>query len=162
MNDIGRMILVVAALLQPAVPVITFAQVAPNLQIAGRTIIESCPLYPSFPDETCTGPTPGVTLTVVTGDITYGSSYNGQTISGKDFRGIVRVTGANITIKDSIFRGRAVNFNTGLIDTSDSTGTITLQDVEVAPSNPSVTIDGMWLREHQRVSRSCARRRRWY
>ena len=148
MNEMRQMVLVVA-FAQAAVPAITFAEVAPNpptnLQIAGGAPTRSCPPYPSFPDETCTGPTPGVTLTVVTGDITYGSVYNGQTISGKDFRGIVRVTGANITIKDSIFRGRAVNFNTGLIDTIDSTGTITLQDVEVAPSNPSATIDGMWL-----------------
>jgi hypothetical protein len=100
-----------------------------------------------------------VTLTVVTGDITYGSSYNGRTISGKDFRGIVRVTGANITIKDCIFRGRAVNFNTGLIDTTESTGTITLQNVEVAPSNPLRHNRWDVAQEHQRVSRSCARPR---
>jgi len=147
MENIVRMLLVVA---QAVVPMATFAQV-PNpptdLLVDGQGGgggSRSCPL-PAFPDQTCTGVTPGVTLTVVTGDQTYGSSFNGQTISGKDFRGIVKVTGANITIKDSIFRGRAVGFNTGLIDTSDSTGTITLQDIEVAPSNPSATIDGMWL-----------------
>ncbi len=89
--------------------------------------------------------TPGVALAVVSGDQTYGSSFNGQTITGKDFHGIVKVTGANITFKDCIFRGRAVSFNTGLIDTSNSTGTVTLEDIEVVPSNPSATIDGMWL-----------------
>jgi hypothetical protein len=101
---------------------------------------------PAFPDANCTGVTPGVALTIVNGDQTYGPSFNGQTISGKDFRGLVVVTGANITFKDCIFRGRALdNFNSALIDTSESTGTITLQDVEVVPSNPSVRLDGMWL-----------------
>lgn len=100
------------------------------------------------PSSSCTGVTPGVSLAVVTGDITYGSSYNGQTISGKDFRGIVKVTGANITIKDSVFRGRAnMNSNAGILNTNDSAGPITVMDVEVDNSaNPSVWIDGMWLK----------------
>lgn len=145
-----RRILLIAAILEAALPLKTHGQtVRPNpptsLQVDGGPATRSCPPLPAFPDASCTGVTPGVALTVVTGDQTYGSSFNGQTISGKDFRGIVKVTGANITFKDCIFRGRAVSFNTGLIDTSDSTGTITLQDVEVAPSNPSATIDGMWL-----------------
>lgn len=100
------------------------------------------------PTASCTGVTPGVALTIVNGDVTYGPSYNGQTISGKDFRGLVKITGANITIKDSIFRGRAnMNFNAGILDTDGSTGTITVMDVEVDNSaNPSVWIDGMWLK----------------
>jgi hypothetical protein len=139
-----------AALVAAAAPTLTVAQsLTPNpptnLQVDGGGAVRSCPPLPAFPDASCTGPTPGVTLTIVTGDQTYGTSFNGQTISGKDFRGIVRVTGANITIKDSIFRGRAVSGNAGLIDTENSTGTITLQDIEVAPSNPSAGIDGMWL-----------------
>lgn len=106
----------------------------------------SCPAFPSFPDASCTGVTPGVSLTIVNGDQTYGSSFNGQTISGKDFRGLVRVTGANITFKDCIFRGRAVTANARVVDTEDSTGTITFQDIEVAPSNPAATLDGMGLK----------------
>lgn len=105
----------------------------------------SCPSFPSFPDANCTGVTPGVTLSVVSSDTTYGSSFNGQTISGKDFHGFVTVTGANITFKDCIFRGKASSSNHGLVDTENSTGLITFMDIEVAPSNPSATLDGMWL-----------------
>jgi hypothetical protein len=89
----------------------------------------------------------GQSLTVVTSDQTYGSAYNGQTISNMDFRGWVTVTGANITFKNSVFRGRAANgANHALIDTEQSTGPITIMDSEFAPSNPSSTIDGLWTR----------------
>jgi hypothetical protein len=57
------------------------------------------------------------------------------------------VTGANITFKNSIFRGRAANgANHALIDTESSTGTITIMDSEFVPSSPSATIDGLWTR----------------
>jgi hypothetical protein len=83
----------------------------------------------------------------VTTDQSYGSSYNGQTISNKDFRGWVTVTGANITFKNCVFRGRAANgANHALIDTEQSTGTITITDSEFVPSNPAATIDGLWTR----------------
>jgi hypothetical protein len=86
-------------------------------------------------------------LTIVTGDQSYGPSDNGRTISNKDFRGWVRVTGANITFKNSIFRGRAANgANHALIDTEDSSGTITIIDSEFVPSAPSATIDGLATR----------------
>ncbi len=106
----------------------------------------SCPAYPAFPDASCTGVTPGVVLSDVTTDVTYGSSFNGQTISGKNFKGFVTVTGANITFKDCIFRGKASSSNHGLVDTEGSTGPITFMDIEVVPSNPSATLDGMWLK----------------
>src|SRR6185369_7425078 len=91
---------------------------------------------PGKPDARRTGVTPGVVLAVVTGDQTYSSSANGQTFSGKDFKGFVKVTGANITFKDCKFEGRATPYNNALIDTSESTGTITIQDSEFVPSNP--------------------------
>lgn len=117
-----------------------------NLQIDSPSSgTRSCPPLPAYPDASCTGVSPGITLTIVNGDQTYGPSSNGQVISGKDFRGIVKVTGANITIKDSVFHGRAVTFNTGLIDTSESTGPVILQDVEVAALSPAPQVDGMWL-----------------
>ena len=83
----------------------------------------------------------------MTGDQSFGPSFNGRTISNMDFRGWVTVTGANITFKNSIFRGRAANgANHALIDTEDSTGTITIIDSEFVPSAPSATIDGLWTR----------------
>lgn len=39
-------------------------------------------------------------LTAVSGQITYGTSYNGQTISLKSYTGQVTITGSHITIKD--------------------------------------------------------------
>lgn len=85
-------------------------------------------------------------LTTVNGDITYSASSNGQTISNKDFKGFVRVTGANITFTNCKFEGRATTSNNALLDTEDSTGTITVKDSEFVPSNPSATIDGLWTR----------------
>ncbi|HSX29582.1 MAG TPA: hypothetical protein VLE73_03420 [Candidatus Saccharimonadales bacterium] len=97
------------------------------------------------PDATNTGVVAGTSLTVVSGNITYSSSSNGQTINGKDFHGFVKVTGANITFTNCIFRGQATSSNNALLDTESSTGTITVKDSEFVPSNPSATIDGMWL-----------------
>jgi hypothetical protein len=57
------------------------------------------------------------------------------------------VTGANITFKNCIFRGRAANgANHPLLDSESSTGTITIMDSEFAPSYPSATIDGLSTR----------------
>jgi hypothetical protein len=100
-----------------------------------------------FPDAACTGVPAGQKLTIVTGDQSFGPSFNGRTIGNMDFHGWVTVTGANITFKNSIFRGRAANgANHALIDTEDSTGTITIIDSEFVPSAPSATIDGLWTR----------------
>jgi hypothetical protein len=96
------------------------------------------------PSAANTGVPAGTTLAVVTGDQTYSASANGQTITGKDFHGFVKVTGANITFKNCIFRGRAISSNNALLDTEKSTGTITVQNSEFAPSNPSAGIDGLW------------------
>ncbi|HSW65646.1 MAG TPA: hypothetical protein VLI54_00715 [Bacillota bacterium] len=98
------------------------------------------------PDASNTGVVPGTTLTVVNGSQTYGPSANGQTISGKDFHGFITVTGANITFVNCIFRGQPTSSNHALLDTEDSTGTITVKDSEFVPSNPSATIDGLATR----------------
>jgi hypothetical protein len=100
-----------------------------------------------FPDAACAGVPAGQILTIVSDDKSYGSSFDGRTISNMDFRGWVKVTGANITFKNSIFRGRSANgANHALIDTEDSNGTITIIDSEFKPSSPSATIDGLWTR----------------
>jgi hypothetical protein len=98
------------------------------------------------PDATNTGVVPGTTLTVVSGNQTYSSSSNGQTINGKDFHGYVRVTGANITFTNCIFRGGTPNGNNALLDTNDSTGPITVRDSEFVPTTPAATIDGIWTK----------------
>lgn len=102
------------------------------------------PASDAQPDATNTGVPAGTTLTVVNGDQTFGPSSDGQTISGKEFRGFVRVTGAGITLKDSIFRGRETDSNTGLLDTESASGTTIVQNSEFVPSDPSATIDCIW------------------
>lgn len=93
------------------------------------------------PGPSNTGVPAGTKLTVVTGDVTY--AKDGAVISGKDFRGFVKVTGRNITLKNSIFRGRATSYNAALLDTEAGTGTVVV-DSEFVPSHPSATIDGIW------------------
>lgn len=108
------------------------------------------PAPAGFPSATSTGVPTGTQLTIVSGDQTF--STDGQVISGKDFRGFVRVTGSGITIKNSVFRGRATNSNAALLDTEDGSGTVVL-DSEFAPSHPSSTIDGLWTR-HTKIYRA--------
>ncbi len=93
-----------------------------------------------------TGVVPGTALTVVNGNQTFGSSANGRTISGKDFRGYVRVTGSHITFRDCVFHGGNPGGNNALLDTSDSSGPIVVRDSEFVPAHPAATIDGLWLK----------------
>ncbi len=90
-----------------------------------------------------TGVVSGTHLTVVSGNQTFSSS--GQTISGKDFHGYVKVTGSNITFKDCIFRGGTPNGNNALLDTEAATNTV-VEDSEVVPLHPAATIDGVWTK----------------
>jgi hypothetical protein len=98
------------------------------------------------PNASNTGVVPGTALKVVSGNQTYGSSANGRIFSGKDFHGYVRVTGADITFRNCIFRGGKPSGNNALLDTSDSTGPIVVRDSEFVPTTPAATIDGLWLK----------------
>jgi hypothetical protein len=93
-----------------------------------------------------TGVVRGTALKVVSGNQTFGSSANGQTVSGKDFHGYVRVTGSHITFRDCVFHGGTPGGNNALLDTSNSAGPITVRDSEFVPTKPAATIDGLWLK----------------
>jgi hypothetical protein len=93
------------------------------------------------PSRANTGVPAGTKLTIVTGDVTY--AKDGTIVEGKDFRGFVRVTGRNITLRNSIFRGRATSSNAALLDTEAGTNTV-VTDSEFAPAHPSATLDGIW------------------
>ena len=93
------------------------------------------------PDASNTGVVAGTALTVVTGNQTFSTS--GQVITGKDFRGYVKVTGSNITFKNCIFRGGTPSGNNALLDTESGTNTI-VEDSEFVPLHPAATIDGVW------------------
>jgi len=93
------------------------------------------------PGASNTGVPAGTQLTVVSGNQTFSAS--GQTISGKDFHGYVKVTGSNITFKDCIFRGGTPSGNNALLDTESATNTV-VEDSEFVPLHPAATIDGVW------------------
>ncbi|GAA0439296.1 hypothetical protein Acor_68920 [Acrocarpospora corrugata] len=90
--------------------------------------------------------TPGTQLTVINGDQTFAT--DGQTITGREFRGFVKVTGANITFKDCVFRGGSTNRTIPLFDSTRGRNTV-VTDSEFNPANPSPGIDGAWTRNTQ-------------
>ncbi|MFL6145662.1 MAG: hypothetical protein ACJ72N_27840 [Labedaea sp.] len=94
-----------------------------------------------FPQPANTGVLPGVALTVVSGDQTFGTS--GQVVEGKDFHGFVTVTGKNVTFRNCVFRGRAPTGNAALFDAEKASGTV-VEDSEFAPASPTATIDDIW------------------
>ena len=100
------------------------------------------------PGASNTGFPAGTSLTIVNGDQTY--STNGQVISGLDIRGYVRVTGANITIKNSIIRGGTKPCTSSNAQNSaplwvmESATNFVFQDSEIAPSNATACMDGIW------------------
>lgn len=89
-----------------------------------------------------TGVSPDQNLTVVSGNQTYGPSYNGQTISNQEFRGFVTVTGGNITFVNCWFRGGTAPSKRWLLDSRNGSNTVVI-DSTFAPMNPSVYIDGV-------------------
>ena len=98
------------------------------------------PVTGGKPGPSNTGVRPGVALTVVNGDQTFSTP---GVISGKDFRGFVKVTGSGVVFRNCIFRGRATSSNGGLLDTNRGTNTV-VEDSEFAPSAPSATLDDIW------------------
>ncbi|HET9412220.1 MAG TPA: hypothetical protein VFO38_05235 [Candidatus Saccharimonadales bacterium] len=96
--------------------------------------IQSCPAYPAFPDENCTGVPAGVTLSAVSNLTT---SADGQTITGLSINGDLVLDHNNVTVTNSRIKGRVVpNGHSGL----------TLRDVDIGgDSCPSSTNGGTRL-----------------
>jgi hypothetical protein len=90
-----------------------------------------------------TGVPAGTRLTLVNGDQTFATSN--QVVSGMDIHGFVRITGKNVTIKNSIIRGgsRSGCSDTGVLRI-DNGGSATVQDTEISPSAPNACLDGIW------------------
>lgn len=103
------------------------------------------------PDASNTGVPQGTNLTIVNGDQVYDT--DGQVISGLDIRGYVQITGNNITIKNSIIRGgtkpctmsNAQNSAPLWVREDSGATNFTFQDSEIAPSNATACMDGMWV-----------------
>ncbi|MEV4515878.1 hypothetical protein AB0K00_43845 [Dactylosporangium sp. NPDC049525] len=86
-----------------------------------------------------TGVIAGTTLTVLDGDQTL--STDNAVVANADIRGYVRITGKNVTLRNSIVRGGAARCSAAVIQVE---GSAVIEDVEIAPANPNACLDGVW------------------
>ncbi|QHT54773.1 hypothetical protein GXP71_00770 [Cellulomonas sp. H30R-01] len=93
------------------------------------------------PDATTTGVPNGTKLTVHNGDLTI--TTPNTVIDGLDVRGFVKVAAPNVTIKNSIIRGRATSTQTALVTSASSTASVTVIDSELYNSVPGPWVDGV-------------------
>jgi hypothetical protein len=92
------------------------------------------------PDATNTGVPAGTKLTVHNGNLVI--TQPGTVIDGLDIRGFVSVKAKDVTIKNSIVRGAPTTKYQGLV-TSESTGSLTIEDSELFNATPSWYVDGL-------------------
>jgi hypothetical protein len=95
----------------------------------------------SAPDATTTGVPAGVALTTYNGDLTISTA--GAVIDGLDVHGFVKVTAPNVTIKNSIIRGKATTKTAPLLTSATAGASVTIQDSELFAAVPSGWIDGI-------------------
>ena len=81
----------------------------------------------------------GTTLTVLNGDQTL--SADNAVVANADIRGYVRITGKNVTLRNSIVRGGAARCSAAVIQVE---GSAVIEDVEIAPASPNACLDGVW------------------
>lgn len=93
------------------------------------------------PDASCTGVPSGTVLSVINGDLTI--SNDGAVVEGRDISGFLIIQANNVTVKNTIIRGRTPSGNGAYINIKSGTGII-IQDTEIAPTVPSVYLDGIW------------------
>ncbi|NTW40080.1 MAG: DUF4214 domain-containing protein [Cellulomonadaceae bacterium] len=107
-------------------------------QNGGQVVLSAAATQPGASN---TGVPLGTALTVYTGDLVL--STPGQVVSNLDVRGFVNVTAPNVTIRNSIIRGRDVASSRGLVTVGSSTASLTIEDSELATSFVSPYIDGL-------------------
>ncbi len=90
---------------------------------SGGSGTQSCPAFPAFPDENCTGVPAGVSLSSVG---SFSSSSNGQTISGLQIAGDLVVNHSNVTVTNTRITGRVVN---------NSGSNLVMKDVDIGPDS---------------------------
>ena len=93
------------------------------------------------PNAQNTGVPAGTALIVHDGDLVI--STPGAVVEGLDVHGFVQVVAPDVTIRNSIIRGRPTTSAKGLLTvTSDAAG-VTIEDSELVASNPSEWVDGV-------------------
>jgi hypothetical protein len=89
-----------------------------------------------------TGVPSGTTLRVHNGDLNI--TQAGTVISGLDIRGLVKINAINVTIKNSIIRGRSVSAPAALVNNLGGRSGLKIIDSELYPSQPSPDINGIY------------------
>jgi hypothetical protein len=126
-------------------PALSATAAAPAAGGTGITAVETPGISAGIPVPTAanTGVPVGTNLTVHEGDLKI--TVPGTVIDGYDIRGVVFVTAPDVTIRNSIVRGRAVTVNTGLINAlSPAVKNLYIDSVELAPTTPSVFLTGLY------------------
>jgi hypothetical protein len=82
----------------------------------------------------------GTALTVHNGDLTITTA--GTVIDSMDIRGYLRIKAPNVTVRNSIVRGRPGLSSSMSLIQADSTGTV-ITDSELVAANPTPYIDGI-------------------
>lgn len=88
-----------------------------------------------------TGVPAGTKLTVHQGDLVITEA--GAVIDGLDVRGFVKVRARDVTIKNSIVRGRPINGTIHLVQNVDGGGGLTIVDSEISAAHPSPYMMGV-------------------
>ena len=86
-----------------------------------------------------TGVPPGVTLTVVEGDLVV--TDDGASVDARDVHGFLIIRASNVHVTRCLVRGRATSGNASVIDVQSGTGAV-IEDTEVAVAFPSAGVDG--------------------
>ncbi|MBG6214547.1 MAG: hypothetical protein LH475_09510 [Cryobacterium sp.] len=92
--------------------------------------------------DSTTGVPSGTVLKVHTGDLNI--TQAGTVISGLDIRGLVKINAINVTIKNSIIRGRSVSAPAALVNNLGGRSGLRIIDSELYPSTPSPDINGIY------------------
>ncbi|MBO9553258.1 right-handed parallel beta-helix repeat-containing protein [Cellulomonas sp.] len=101
----------------------------------------STPTTSGKPSSTNTGVPAGTQLTVHEGDLTI--TEPGTVIDSLDIRGFVKVSAANVTIRNSIVRGYAATSSRSLVIQDAASGSLLLENSELFAAAPSYWIDGV-------------------
>ena len=91
------------------------------------------------PTAASTGVPVGAALTRHNGDLVV--TTPGTRVDGMDIRGFLRIKAANVSVTNTIVRGRPVDGKRGLL-TSTAPG-VTIRNVTLAPTTPSPYLDGL-------------------
>lgn len=114
----------------------------------------SNPIGGGLPTAANTGVPNGMGLSVHHGDLTV--TTPGAVIDGKDIRGYVAIKAPNVTIKRSVIRGGpAATVNRALLSmTHSGAADFLIEDVTIAPTNPSPYINGINVNQRGTIRRA--------